>query len=280
MAENPDMPPRDATKMAMRQITGPVIAISLVLLSVFVPVGIIPGLSGTLFRQFAVTMSCAMLISAINALTLSPALCGVFLRLLGRRRGPIGRLLRGIDHVRDGYAWVVQRVVRLAALSLVAIAVFAAGIYVAARTTPTGFLPEEDQGAFFIAVQLPDAASVARTSAVTTRVEQILKGMPQIQDTLSIIGFSLLDGGVSEPNAAFMVARMKPFADRAGVADSVQTLVGRTFGAVQQIRSAVIFPFNLPPIIGLGTAGGFEYQLEALQGQDPSANGSVMQGLN
>ncbi len=280
MEEEPDLPPAEAARKAMRQITGPIIAISLVLLSVFVPVGFIPGLSGTLFRQFAVTMSCAMLISAINALTLSPALCAVFLRHQGKRRGPIGLLLRGIDHARDGYAWVVQRVVRLAALSLLAIALFAAGIVFAARTTPTGFLPEEDQGAFFIAVQLPDAASVARTSAVTTRVEQILKGMPQIQDTLSIIGFSLLDGGVSEPNAAFMVARMKPFADRAGVADSVQALVGRTFGAVQQIRSAVIFPFNLPPIIGLGTAGGFEYQLEALQGQDPSANGSVMQGLN
>ncbi len=279
MEEEPDLSPAEATRKAMRQITGPIIAISLVLLSVFVPVGFIPGLSGTLFRQFAVTMSCAMVISAINALTLSPALCAVFLRHQGKRRGPLGALLRGIDHVRDGYAWVVQRAVRLAALSLVAIAVFAVGIVFAARTTPTGFLPEEDQGAFFIAVQLPDAASVARTSAVATRVEQILKGMPQIQDTLAIIGFSLLDGGVSEPNAAFLVARLKPFADRVAAANSVQALVGRTFGAVQQIRSAVIFPFNLPPIIGLGTGGGFEYQLEALQGQDPSANGSVMLGL-
>jgi hydrophobe/amphiphile efflux-1 (HAE1) family protein len=169
--------------------------------------------------------------------------------------------------------------VRIAAVSLAAVAVFGAGIYFAARTTPTGFLPEEDQGAFFVAVQLPDAASVARTAAVARRVEQILKGMPQIEDTLSIIGFSLLDGGVQEPNAAFLVAHLRPFADRAGVANSVQALVGRTFGAVQRIRSAVIFPFNLPPIIGLGTGGGFEYQLEALQGQDPSNNGAVMRGL-
>jgi hydrophobe/amphiphile efflux-1 (HAE1) family protein len=253
MEEEPDLPPAEATRKAMQQITGPIIAISLVLLSVFVPVGFIPGLSGTLFRQFAVTISCAMVISAINALTLSPALCAVFLRHQGQRRGVLGRLLRGIDKARDGYAWLVQHLVRVAVLSLVAIAVFAAGIVAAARTTPTGFLPEEDQGAFFIAVQLPDAASVARTSAVTARVEQILKGMPQIQDTLSIIGFSLLDGGVSEPNSAFMVARLRPFADRAGAASSVQGLVARTFGAVQQIRSAVIFPFNLPPIIGLGT---------------------------
>jgi len=279
MAERPDLPPAEATREAMRQITGPIIAISLVLLSVFVPVGFIPGLSGTLFRQFAVTISCAMLISAINALTLSPALCGVFLRHEGARRGILGRVLRGIDHVRDGYAWVVQRTLRVAALSLIGVAVFAAGIYFATLTTPTGFLPEEDQGAFFVAIQLPDGASVSRSAAVAARVEKILKGMPQIQDTLSIIGFSLLDGGVYEPNAAFMVARMRPFADRVGAANSVQALVGRTFGAVQQIRSAIIFPFNLPPIIGLGTSGGFEYQLEALQGQDPSDNGAVMRGL-
>ena len=279
MEEEPDLPPADATRKAMRQITGPIIAISLVLLSVFVPVGFIPGLSGTLFRQFAVTMSCAMLISAINALTLSPALCAVFLRHQGKRRGLMGRVLRGIDMVRDGYAWLVQRLVRVAVLSLLAIALFAAGIYGTARSTPTGFLPEEDQGAFFVAVQLPDAASVSRASEVASRVEQILKGMPQVSDTLAIIGFSLLDVGVSEPNAAFMVARLKPFADRVGLANSVQALVGRTFGAVQQIRSAMIFPFNLPPIIGLGVTGGFEYQLEALQGQDPSANGSVMLGL-
>jgi len=279
MGEEPDLSPAEATRKAMRQITGPIIAISLVLLSVFVPVGFIPGLSGTLFRQFAVTISCAMVISAINALTLSPALCAVFLRHHGQRRGVLGLVLRGIDNVRDGYAWLVQRLVRVAAVSLLAIALFAVGIYGAARTTPTGFLPEEDQGAFFVAIQLPDAASVSRTAAVTTRVEQILKGMPQIGATLSIIGFSLLDGGVSEPNSAFIVAQLRPYADRAGAAASVQGLVGRTFSAVQQIRSAVIFPFNLPPIIGLGTSGGFEYQLEALQGQDPSDNGAVMRGL-
>jgi len=278
MAEEPDLSPAEATRKAMQQITGPIIAISLVLLSVFVPVGFIPGLSGILFRQFAVTISCAMVISAINALTLSPALCAVFLTHRGPARGPLGRLLRGIDNVRDGYAWVVQRLVRVAALSLVVIGVFAAGVFFISRTTATGFLPEEDQGAFFLAVQLPDAASVQRSSDVAAHVEKIVQGMPQISDILSIVGFSLLDG-VQEPNAAFMVARLKPFADRVGVANSAQALVAHTFGAVQQIRSAVVFPFNLPPIIGLGTAGGFEYQLQALQGQDPAAMGSVMLGL-
>ncbi|WP_213740285.1 multidrug efflux RND transporter permease subunit [Bradyrhizobium sp. dw_411] len=278
MEEEPDLSPADATKKAMAQITAPIIAITLVLLSVFVPIAFIPGISGTLFRQFAVTISAAMVISAMNALTLSPALCAVFLRHNGPPRGIMGRVLGGIDWVRDRYASGVRRLVRMAALSLVLVVVFAGGVFGVSLLTPTGFLPEEDQGAFFISVQLPDGASVARTSEVTKQVEDLLKQMPAIEHTLSIVGFSLLDGA-SEPNNAFMVARLKPFADRKAAADSAQALIRRTFGAGSQIRQANVLPFNLPPIIGLSTSGGFEYQLEALEGQDPVAIGSVTSGL-
>src|SRR5271156_1996820 len=269
MEEEPDATPAEATKKAMAQITAPIIAISLVLLSVFVPIMFIPGISGTLFRQFAVTISAAMVISALNALTLSPALCAVFLRHTGPRHGILGRLMSGIDWVRDRYTGGVRRLIRMAALSLVLVAAFAVGIFGVARLTPTGFLPEEDQGAFFIAVQLPDGASVARTSEVTKQVEALLKQMPAVEHTLSIIGYSLLDG-VSEPNNAFMVARLKPFVDRKAAEDSVQALIRRTFAAGSQIRQANVLPFNLPPIIGLSTSGGVEYQLEALEGQDPT----------
>ena len=278
LEEEPDLSPRDATKKAMAQITGPIVAITLVLLSVFVPIGFIPGISGQLFRQFAVTISIAMLISALNALTLSPALCGVFLRHSGPRRGIMGRVGRGIDWVRDGYAGIVVRLLRVSVLALVLIAACGGGIFALARLTPTGFLPEEDQGAFFIAVQLPDGASVARTRGVVQRVEATLKGMPQIENTLSIVGFSLLDGG-AQSNAAFMVARLKPFADRTATADKAQAIIGRIFGASQSIRSAVVFPFNLPPIIGLSTSGGFEYQMQNLEGRDPVEMASAMQGL-
>jgi hydrophobe/amphiphile efflux-1 (HAE1) family protein len=263
----------------MRQITAPVIAISLVLLSVFVPIGFIPGISGQLFRQFAVTIAVAMLISATMALTLSPALCAVFLKRNGhRRRGIMYRVLRGIDHVRDFYARIIGRLVRVSILAVLAVLILAGGIFGLSLRTPSGFLPEEDQGAFFIAVQLPDGASVARTSGVVKRVETLLKAMPQVQDVLSIAGFSLLDSS-SEPNAAFLVARLRPFADRQGAANSAQALIGRVFGAAQSIRQATVFPFNLPPIIGLSTSGGFEYQLEALEGQDPVKLGGVMQGV-
>jgi len=276
--EEPELTPKQATKKAMRQITAPIIAITLVLLSVFVPIGFIPGISGSLFRQFSVTISVAMVISAINALTLSPALCGVFLRHGGPKRGIMGRIGRGIDRARDGYASIVTRLIRVSALSLVLVAACAAGIFALGRMTPTGFLPEEDQGAFFVAVQLPDAASVTRTREVVKRVEAIAKETPQIQNVLAIVGFSLLDGS-NQSNAAFMVMRLKPFADRTAAIDKVQTVIAGMFGKLQQIRSANVFPFNLPPIIGLSTSGGFEYQLQNLDGRDPAEMASVLNGL-
>jgi hydrophobe/amphiphile efflux-1 (HAE1) family protein len=277
MEEEPEISPAEATKKAMQQITGPIIAITLVLLSVFVPIGFIPGISGQLFRQFAVTISVAMLISAINALTLSPALCGVFLRH-SPRRGIMGRLMTGIDYVRDGYAAAVRRLVRIAVLAVLLVAVFGAGIYGLGLRTPTGFLPEEDQGAFFVAVQLPDGASVPRTREVVQQAEGIIRSLPQVEKVLSIVGFSLLDGG-SQSNSAFLVVRLKPFADRTEVADRAQAVIGRVFGMAQQIRAATMFPFNLPPIIGLSTSGGFEYQLQNLEGRDPVDMASVMYAL-
>ena len=278
LEEEPALSPAEATLKAMQQITGPVIAISLVLLSVFVPVAFIPGISGQLFRQFAVTISIAMLISAVIALTLSPALCAIFLRHEPHKRGPIGYVLSGIDRVRDGYAWIVRRLVRVAILSLPLLVLIGGGIFQLSRITPTSFLPEEDQGAFFMNVQLPVGASVSRTSEAVRQVEQMLKAMPQVQDVFAVVGFSLLDGANSS-NSAFLVAKLKPFEERPGPNDSAQALIRRVFAEGQQIRSANIVAFNLPPIIGLSTSGGFEYQLEALEGQDPAQLGSVMQGL-
>jgi hydrophobe/amphiphile efflux-1 (HAE1) family protein len=278
MEEEPHLSPADAAKKAMTEITAPIIAITLVLLSVFVPIAFIPGISGTLFRQFAVTISVAMLISALNALTLSPALCAVFLRHGGPKRGPMGWVLRRIDNIRNGYAAIVRRLVRVSVLAVVLILASAAGILGLSLRTPTGFLPEEDQGAFFVSVQLPDGASVTRTSKAVQRIETLLKQMPQIQNVFAIIGYSILDS-VNEPNAAFVVPTLKPFADRAGAANSAQSLIARVFAEGQQIRTATVIPFNLPPIIGLSTTGGFEYELEGLEGQDPAAMNSVMQGL-
>ncbi|WP_198375368.1 efflux RND transporter permease subunit [Neoroseomonas rubea] len=279
MSEEPDLTPAEATKKAMAQITAPIIAITLVLLSVFVPIGFIPGLSGELFRQFAVTISAAMVISAINALTLSPALCAMFLRAHhGPRGGLMGRWLRGIDWTRDRYAGTVSRLVRVSSLSILLTAGFAAGIWQLSLRTPSGFLPQEDQGAFFVQVQLPQGASVARTREAVLQVEEILRQIPSVQGTLAIVGFSLIDGG-AQSNSAFLVGRLKPFAERTTPEMSVQAAIGRVFGAGQAVRTANVFAFNLPPIIGLGTGGGFEYILQDYEGRPPAELGATMLGL-
>ncbi len=279
LEEHPDWDPRDAVKEAMRQITAPIVAITLVLLSVFVPIGFIPGISGVLFKQFAVTISAAMLISALNALTLSPALCGLFLRHRPRRqRGVLARVLRGIDQARDGYTSVVRRLIRRSVLSLVAVAVCAVCIFGLETITPSGFLPSEDQGGFFVSIQLPDGASVARTSQVVSQVEKSVIAMPGVADTFAIVGFSILDSA-QEPNSGFMFVRLKPFGDRTTAQTQITAMISQVFGMGANIRSANVLAFNLPPIIGLGTAGGFEYQLDALEGQDPNDLNAALNGL-
>ncbi len=278
MEEEPELAPADAAKKAMTQITGPIIAITLVLLSVFVPIAFIPGLSGVLFQQFAVTICVAMLISALNALTLSPALCAVFLRHSGPRRGILGFVLRSIDRVRNGYSRLVSRLLGFAVGGILVVIGCGAVIAFLQHSLPAGFLPEEDQGGFFINVQLPDGASVSRSSGVVSQVEKIARGLPGAAHSFAVIGYSFLDT-IQEPNAGFVFVRLKPFADRTKAAEGATALIGRLFGQVQNIRAATVFPFNLPPIIGLSPGGGFEYELEGLQGQDSNQLSSEMQGL-
>src|SRR5690349_3434903 len=216
MEEHPELSPGEATKRAMADITAPIIAITMVLLSVFVPVAFIPGISGELFRQFAVTVAVSMFLSAINALTLSPALCGVLLKPHhGPRRGLIGIVMRSIDRVRDAYGDAVARIVRFSFIGIVMVAIAAAGTVALLRVTPTGFLPEDDQGAFFVVIQLPGGASVGRTLEVVGQAEQVLKKEETIADYTSVVGLNFIDN-YSQPNAAFMVVTMKLFEERKG----------------------------------------------------------------
>ncbi len=276
--EEEGLAPRQAAKKAMGEIAGPIIAITLVLLSVFVPVAFIPGITGQLFQQFAAVVAFSMLISAINALTLAPALCAILLKPSHDRRGIMGRIMRGIDGVRDGYAYVVTRLVRIAALVLVLVAVLGLATGWLFKTTPTGFLPEEDQGAFMAQVQLPQGASVNRTLEVVKQVEKIIGDDPAVEWVLSVPGFSLLDGAV-QSNAALIVGRLKPFAERTTPDLKVNAVIARVAAQAAAIPAAHVIPFNLPPIIGLGTGGGFEYQLEDLQGRSPEELAAVMRSL-
>jgi len=160
----------------------------------------------------------------------------------------------------------------------VLVAASAVAIWALALRTPTGFLPEEDQGAFFVNVQLPDGASVYRTREVVSRITRLLRQMPAVDKVFAINGFSIIDS-VNEPNAGFIVPLLKPFKDRVGAANSAQALIDRVFAEGREVRAGNVIAFNLPPIIGLSTTGGFEYELEGLEGQEPAAMNGVMQGL-
>jgi hydrophobe/amphiphile efflux-1 (HAE1) family protein len=279
MEEHPELSPADATKRAMSEITAPIIAITLVLLSVFVPVAFIPGISGELFRQFAVAIAASMLLSAVNALTLSPALCAVLLRPHhGPRRGVIGYVMRSIDYVRDAYGTVVARLVRISLIGIAMVAISGAGILALGKITPTGFLPEDDQGGLFAIVQLPGGASVARTAEVVKNAEAILREDPAVEDTTSVVGLNFIDS-YSQSNAAFIVVTLKPFEERKDKSLGVRQVIARLNPKFRAVRGGAVVPLAPPPILGLGSGGGFAYVLKDLRGADPKELAQVLRGL-
>jgi hydrophobe/amphiphile efflux-1 (HAE1) family protein len=279
MEEHPELSPGEATKRAMAEITAPIIAITLVLLSVFVPVAFIPGISGELFRQFAVTVAVSMFLSAINALTLSPALCAVLLTPHhGQRSGPIGYVMRSIDYVRDAYGAAVARIVRFSIIGLVLTAVAAAGIVGLSKITSTGFLPEDDQGALFVVVQLPGGASIARTTEAIRQTEDVLRKEEAVADFTSVIGLNFIDS-YSQSNAAFVVVTLKPFEERKDRSLGAPALIARLGAKFREIQGATVVPLSPPPILGLGTGGGFTYVLQDLRGGEPSALAQALRGL-
>jgi hydrophobic/amphiphilic exporter-1 (mainly G- bacteria), HAE1 family len=277
--KDPSLSPAEASRRAMAEITAPIIAITLVLLSVFVPVAFIPGISGELFRQFAVAVSVSMVISAINALTLSPALCAVFLSAAhGPKRGLIGYVLRGIDKARDGYALAVHKMVRFSVFGLLALAAVIGGAGWLFKVTPSGFLPSEDQGAVFGEIQLPEGASVNRTSVVTARIEEIIRSTPGVASVTSVIGYSLIDG-LTKSNSAMLIIALHPFDERKTAELSANGIIARLVGRFQGVQDAIAFAYNLPPIIGLGTGSGFEYQLLSRSGASPADIAAVARGM-
>ncbi len=279
MEADPHITPADAARAAMGEITAPILAITLVLMSVFVPVAFVPGISGELFRQFAVVITVSMVISAINALTLSPALCAVLLKHShGPKRTPMRQIMGAINLARDGYAGIVGRLVHIAFVGALALVVMIPATGWLYNATPTGFLPSEDQGAIFGEVVLPQGASVNRTSAVARRVEEMLRQAPGVESVMSVTGYSLLDGQVKS-NAALLVLTLKPFHDRTDPSLSAESLIATLTAQTRVLREANVIMYNLPPIIGLGTGSGFEYQLLSLAGGTPADIASVARGL-
>src|SRR5882724_7958802 len=258
--------PKEATLQAMREVSGPVVSIALILAAVFIPVGLMGGIQGRLNKQFAVTIAIAMLVSAFNALSLTPALSALLLRPSAGATGFLQRIYqwfnRGLTAATRGYVRLSHAVVRKAAIGLAALALFGAGDYLLLKRLPTGFVPEEDYGYFFVNVQLPPAASLARTDDVCRRIEQILSESHDVAGTATIAGFSLISL-VSADNTAFFFVALKPWDERRDAAQHARSLVTQLNGRlVTQVPDAFAFAFMPPAIPGLGSSGGFSFWLQ------------------
>jgi hydrophobe/amphiphile efflux-1 (HAE1) family protein len=266
LEENPGLTSAKATEDALREITGPVVATTLVLVAVFAPVGFIAGVTGALYRQFAVTISVSIVISAINALTLSPALCALILRPPRQNKFLFFRLFdRGFGLARDGYTQIVgflSRRLIVAGIGLGAAFVLA---WLVLGSTPSAFLPSEDRGVFFVNVDLPNGASLERTQAVMQQVNAMLHRAPGVAHTIDIGGFSLVNGA-AEPNAGSVIVIMKPW-DQRNQAESVFSVIARLQPRFDAMPAAEIVSFVPPPIPGISATGGINYVLEARSGQ-------------
>ena len=249
----------EAATDAMREVTSAVIATALVLAAVFVPVAFFPGTTGRLYQQFALTIAVSMAISAFNALTLTPALSAL---LLGRVEKPKGRFFRGVNHVIDsGTAAMVSMLrglVRVRAFVVIVFAGLLALTYWVYRSVPSGFVPDEDQGYVMVLIQGPPGASLDYTMNIVRQAEQVFKKLPETQKIFAAGGFGFTG---TAPNQGILFAQLKDFKDRRGDEHSAKAIVGQLFGAFSQITGAMVVPFLPPSINGLGTFGGFSYEL-------------------
>jgi hydrophobe/amphiphile efflux-1 (HAE1) family protein len=270
--------PVDAAVAAMKEVTGPIIATSAVLMAVFVPVAFLPGITGRLYNQFALTIAISVAISALNSLTLSPALCAVLLR-----HGPASRFFlfrafnAGFNRMREAYARAVRHViaVRWGALALFAAAVAVTyGLY---SRIPAGFLPVEDQGYFFAVMQLPDGAALQRTEQVAEKVRQILAAENGVQSVVTVSGLNFLTGA-NQSNAAAAFAILKPW-DQRGAALNASDIIAAVRPKLLALPEAISLSFDPPSIPGISTTGGFEFEVEDLTGRGPQALHEAAQAL-
>jgi len=265
------MSPKEASLKAMEEVSGPVIAIALILVAVFVPTAFIPGITGRLYQQFAVTIALSTVISAFNALTLSPALAALLLRPKRPARGPLGRFFgwfnRWFGRATDGYVTGCGHLIRKAGRSmlfLVAVTV-AAGWF--GTQLPSGFIPTEDQGYVYLNVQLPNASSLQRTDEVCRKIEAILNNTPGVQYATTVVGFSLLSTVSTTYNAFFFVT-LKPWHERTKPEEKLLPIFKNVNAQLAELPEAKAFLFPPPAIPGVGTSGGVTFILEDRMGKD------------
>lgn len=263
---------RDATLRAMEEVSGPVVAIALILAAVFVPVAFLGGISGVMYKQFAITVAVSTVLSAFVALSLTPALCALMLKPKDKNQRPglTGRFFGGFNRVferlTDSYGRKVQTLIRRSLLSLLMLGILIFAAFGLMNKVPGGFVPSEDQGYFLGSVQLPAAASLNRTEIVTTKVDAILKSHEAVDKRLIINGYNILNGAPQSDSALF-VATLKPWAERS--TDSLKTVIMGTYLQAAKLPEAIILAFNPPPIPGLGSTGGFSFKLQDRAGGTP-----------
>jgi HAE1 family hydrophobic/amphiphilic exporter-1 len=263
--------PKEAAGKAMEELSGPVIGIALVLAAVFVPTIFIPGITGKLYQQFAITIAISVIVSAFNALTLSPALGALLLRPHRKARGPLGLFFgwfnRAFERATNGYLRVSGVIIRRSAFAVVAIAAFAAGSMFFAKAVPTSFLPDEDQGYLYIQMQLPEASSIQTTAEAARAVEEVLKEAHGVKYTTAAIGFSALSLTRSTYSAFFWVT-LEPWEDRKEIEQQFQVIKAKLNLKLITLPQGTVFAFSPPAIQGVGTSGGFQFVLEDRSGRE------------
>lgn len=267
------LPPREATRKAMGQISGAIVGVTVVLISVFVPLAFFAGSTGNIYRQFAAVMVASISFSAFMALSLTPALCATLLQQIPagqhhEKKGFFGWFNRLFSRTAKGYESLVARLLKRAARYLVIYAAIIAVVALVYTRLPTSFLPAEDQGNMLVNVQLPPGATQERTRAVMEQVEAWVLKQPEVQSMVGVLGFSFSGQG---QNAALAFVTLKDWSERTSASQSAQALAGRAFGALSGIRDAFIFPLSPPPIPELGTASGFTFRLQDRGGAGQAA---------
>ncbi|MBX3654095.1 MAG: efflux RND transporter permease subunit [Ramlibacter sp.] len=264
------LPPREATRKAMGQISGAIVGVTVVLVSVFVPLAFFGGAVGNIYRQFSAVMVASILFSAFMALSLTPALCATLLKPVEaghhhEKRGFFGWFNRGFSRTAKGYEGFVSRLLRRAARYLVVYAAIIGAVLFLGARLPSSFLPAEDQGYMLVNVQLPPGATITRTTRVMEQVEAFILKQPEVQSMVGVLGFSFSGQG---QNAALAFVTLKDWSERKGPQHTAQAIAGRAFGALSGVRDAFIFALSPPAIPELGTASGFNFRL-----QDRGGNG-------